>query len=333
MLCSTRTREARGRRPGLARTRRVGALLAVACLGPPGVAQAATKPAVTTGGAANITPTSVRLTGTVDPNGAATEYQFQYGPTTAYGQVTPPLQVTGDGVKTITVDVEGLAPATRYYYRLVARNSAGETVGARRSFRTLRQPLGIELAASPNPVVYGGGATIAGRVTGTGAGGRTVVLQSNPFPFTQGFQNAGNAQIADAQGNFAFPLLFVPFNAQYRVVLLDRPNVASPIVTLNVAVRVNARVGTNRVRKGSLLTFQGTIQPAIGGSLLSVQRKDSKGRWVKVGGMAARHSNSKQSKFKRRVRIRRTGTYRVYATVANGQYAEAASREFRIRVK
>jgi hypothetical protein len=53
----------------------------------PGVALAA-KAGATTGGAANVTFSSVRLTGSVDPNATATTYYFQYGTTIALGTQT-----------------------------------------------------------------------------------------------------------------------------------------------------------------------------------------------------------------------------------------------------
>ena len=49
----------------------------------------AAKPAVTTGGAANVTFQSARVNGAVDPNGEATNYYFQYGTTVALGSQTP----------------------------------------------------------------------------------------------------------------------------------------------------------------------------------------------------------------------------------------------------
>jgi len=316
------------------RTRRAALALAlVPALAAPAAAQAATKPQVTTGGAANITQDAVRLTGKVDPNGAATQYQFQYGTTTAYGSVTAVQTLGGNGAQTVTADVGALAPATRYHFRLIASNSAGQALGADRSFRTKRQPLGVTLNGVPNPVLFGGGTTLAGQVTGTGNGGRTVVLQANPFPYTQGFQNLGNAQVADPAGNFSFPLLSVPFNTQYRIALPDKPEVPSPIVTVSVMAKVATHVGTYRVRRGSLLTFSGTMKPAVPGTLMAVQRKSAKGKWITVGGMAARRSNSTQSKFKRRVRIHRTGTYRVFAGLDNGRYVPNSGREIRIRVK
>ena len=92
-------------------------------LGLPTAAQAAASaPGVTTGGAANVAQQTARLTGAVDPNADTTTFQFQYGTTSAYGSVTPEQTAAGDGKRTVTADISGLAPATTYHYRLIARN-------------------------------------------------------------------------------------------------------------------------------------------------------------------------------------------------------------------
>src|SRR3954454_15051684 len=88
----------------------------------PGLALgASSKPTVSTGAVANVTPQSVTLLGKIRPNAAATTYLFQYGPTTLYGSATP-IAAAGNGTSAvnITADVSGLAPSTTYHYRLIA---------------------------------------------------------------------------------------------------------------------------------------------------------------------------------------------------------------------
>jgi hypothetical protein len=300
----------------------------VLALAAPAAASAAGAPGVSTGGAANITQQTVRLTGVVNPNGAATTYQFQYGTTSAYGVVTATATISG-AKKTVTADVAGLAPATKYHYRLIASNGKGQTKGGDRSFKTKIQPLGVAFAGDPNPVLFGGGSTLAGQVTGTGSGGQHVVLQTNPFPYSQGFKDAANPQISDAAGKFSFPLLSVPQNTQYRVRLPDKTSVISPIVTINVMVKVSTSVSHTRVKRGSLVTFKGTLTPAVGGTLLAIQRK-SGSKWILVAGMAARPGTSGKSSYKRRVRITKGGKYRVYAGANNGAYVPNTGREVTI---
>lgn len=308
-------------------------LIAVAglLLGVP-VAGAATKPAVTTGGATNVVQQSARIAGQIDPNGAPTTYSFQYGRTTAYGQSTPELSVTGDGRRGVSVDLTGLTAATKYHYRLVARNSAGQTIGANRSFTTPKAPLGITIAATPNPVVFGSGTTIAGQVTGTGNAGVNVALQSNPFPYTQGFKQVGNVVVAGADGSFSFLLPALPMTTQYRVVRAGA-SLASPVALVGVQPVVSTRVGTYRVRRNARLTFSGTIRPALPGTLMALQKKKADGSWALIAGMVSRTSNSEQSKYKVRVRIPRGGTYRVYAGIANGKFVPTVGREVRIRLR
>ena len=97
-------------------------------------APAAVAVTAVTGPATNIGTTAATLTGTVDPEGAATSYHFEYGTTTAYGLTTPPQTATEP------IDVQAalgvLTSNTEYHYRLVARAATG----ADRTFRTQPNP-------------------------------------------------------------------------------------------------------------------------------------------------------------------------------------------------
>jgi hypothetical protein len=298
----------------------------------PNAASAATKPAVKTGVSSNVGQLSARVAASIDPNGAATTYFFQYGPTKAYGMTTPEGVLTGDGNKNVSVDLGGLAAATRYHYRIVARNSVGQTNGADRTFTTAKEPLAIWLGANPNPLPLGSGVTLSGQVTGTGNAGMIVALESNPFPYTQGFKQVGNALVAGPAGEYSFALLSVPFATQYRVVQVGK-SLTSAVVSLGVSARVSARVSSRKVRRGSKVTFSGILKPALPGTVMSVQRLDSKGRWRSVGRVTARTSNAVQAKFSRRVTIRSSGTYRVYAKVTDGRFAPSAGSRLRVRVR
>jgi hypothetical protein len=296
---------------------RAGALALTLAL--PAAAQAASAPVVATGGTSNLGQQTVTLNGTVDPNGDATTIQFQYGTTNRYGATTPVQTVTGDGKRTISVDVAGLAPATTYHYRFIATNSKGLDNGGDRSFKTKAQPLGVTFAATPNPLAPGAMTTLAGTLTGTGNGGREVVLQANPFPYTQGFKPVGNKLITDAKGNFSWvqPVLF---NTQFRVALPDKPSVISPIVVASVSVQISTRLGSHTVTRGHSLTFQGAIRPAVDGTPIAIQKLNSKKHWVTVSGTVARHNSSASSRYSKKVKIRSGGKYRVYAGVVNGMY-------------
>ena len=105
----------------------------------PGVAAAQEPAAVTTGPAEAVTHSTATLTGTVDPNGQARSYRFEFGTTTAYGlQTAARTTGAGDAPEDVAGDLAGLAPATTYHYRLVAD---GLAPGADRTFRTAAAPM------------------------------------------------------------------------------------------------------------------------------------------------------------------------------------------------
>jgi hypothetical protein len=292
---------------------------------------ASTKPTVTTGAFANLAANSATVIGRVDPNGAATTYLFQYGPTTLYG-ASSAVAAAGAGTSPIAVlaNLTNLAPATTYHYRLFAHNRNGTVSGADRFFKTPAQPLGLTLAATVNPVPFGKPTTIAGTLTGTGSAGRQIVLQQNPFPYAGGFVTVGNPQLTGADGTFGFPLLSVPLNTQYRVVLPEKPDVQSPIVGVGVAIRVSTNVNRQRVRTNRKVRFFGRVTPARPGAQVAVQKLRGT-RWVTVAGTITHGSGKGFSRYGLNVRIRRGGTYRVFVSIADGNFVSNAGRSVKIR--
>jgi len=312
------------------RSKGLGALvLSAAMIGLAAPASAlAAKPAVTTGAASSITFSSARLAGRVDPNKQATAYFFQYGPTIALGAQTADAP-GGSGDKAVRriADISGLAPVTKYYYRLVARNGDGTTLGKRRSFTTRRQPLGVTLAATPNPVKAASSATtLFGTLSGTSNAGRKIVLQASAWPFTTGFQNVTNEQVTNATGGFSFPILSVAANTQYRVQMPERPQVVSPIVTVGVKPYVSSKVNKKRVKRGKRIRFSGSVKPVAADQQLAIQKWNGS-QWVTVGGTKFRSGG----KFSKNQKIRRGGSYRVWTGTASGQYASNVGKKFKIR--
>jgi hypothetical protein len=76
----------------------------------------------------------VVLHGTVDPGHQRTTYWFEIGPTTAYGATTQPVTIDKDHPANATSVVAGLLKGGTYHARLVARSSAGLSLGADVSF-------------------------------------------------------------------------------------------------------------------------------------------------------------------------------------------------------
>lgn len=310
--------------------------VAIATLGAaPGAAAAATRPSASTGAAADVTDQSATLTGTVNPEGSATSWFFQYGPTVAYGSSTPAVSAgAGTTAKAVAAAIASLTPATRYHYRLVAQSAAGTALGSDRTFTTARQPLGFTIAAAPNPIPFGLTTTITGTLTGTGGGNRQVALEQRQFPYTAPFAQVGNTLVTTATGAFTFAGVPVPLNTQFRVVTVTgKPQVTSPIVTAGVAVRVSTLVSSTRVRRGATIRFSGHVRPARDGAQVGIQKLNSRHQWVTVAGTILRHASASSSRYEKRVRIRRGGSYRVYVLITDGNYVSNSGRVVHIRTR
>jgi hypothetical protein len=111
----------------------------------------AAPPLVTTEPATGIVSKGAILHATVNPRGAETTYQFEYGATTTYGSTIPTTaKSVGSGTSSVATSETptGLAEGTTYHYRVVAVNEAGIAYGADRTFTTLALPVATTEAAT-----------------------------------------------------------------------------------------------------------------------------------------------------------------------------------------
>ena len=101
-------------------------------------------PTVATSSASSVGTTAARLNGSADPNGAATNAWFQWGTSTAYGNVTSPQTNVGSGTSPVSYafNLGSLACGTTYHFRAVASNTSGTAYGSDRSFTTPECDLG-----------------------------------------------------------------------------------------------------------------------------------------------------------------------------------------------
>jgi photosystem II stability/assembly factor-like uncharacterized protein len=98
-------------------------------------------PTASTGSATLLTSTRARVAGSVNPNGGAASYWFEYGTTTAYGEQTSPTSAGSGSVATaVQAELTGLSPATTYHYRLVAQNAKSRCRARFRSPRRATPP-------------------------------------------------------------------------------------------------------------------------------------------------------------------------------------------------
>lgn len=117
---------------------------------------AATPPGLSSSSASLINSSEVVLSGTIDPGGIQTSYEFDIGNDTNYE-----TRIFGDagaanGPETVTAVLQGLASGAIYHYRIVAVNLYGRTYGPDEVFTTptvsgsaLSAPLAQPLIAMP----------------------------------------------------------------------------------------------------------------------------------------------------------------------------------------
>jgi hypothetical protein len=91
--------------------------------------------------ATEIDQNGATLNASFDPDGIATTYRFEYGPTTAYDFKTPELSGgSGTGVVSFGASVDSLPSGRTFHYRVIAKNAGGTTIGPDRTFRTASSP-------------------------------------------------------------------------------------------------------------------------------------------------------------------------------------------------
>ncbi len=107
-------------------------------------------PEVTLDSYAELTAVSVKLHGSVNPEGAhVSECKFEYGTSTAYGKSVACTPAPGSGVGAVAVagSLAGLKAGTSYDYRLSAKSTVGLTRSSAGTFTTPRLPLVATSAA------------------------------------------------------------------------------------------------------------------------------------------------------------------------------------------
>ncbi len=113
-------------------------------------------PAATTGATTNLKANEATLNATVNPEGGATSYYFQYGTTTSYGSKKPAVAASiGSGTANVAVaqTATALSANTTYHFRVVAESAGGTTYGADKTFTTAASEYAAAVAAD-NPVSY-----------------------------------------------------------------------------------------------------------------------------------------------------------------------------------
>jgi hypothetical protein len=186
----------------------------------------------------------------------------------------------------------------------------------------------VTISASATTVTIGSGTTISGVVTGKKSAGATVRLRSTPFPYAAPFATV-TTTTASSTGHYSFTVK-PEISRRYEVTANTAPAATSSIVQVRVRVKVGVRTSTLHPLRGHRVRFFGNVQPAFNGRMVLIQRRTATGSWRTVaratlvpntpfGGFSRSH-------YSRRVRINRSGTYRVRFVPPTAAYLANNSR-------
>jgi hypothetical protein len=179
----------------------------------------------------------VVLHGTVDPGHQRTTYWFEIGPTTAYGATTQPVTIDKDHPVNANTVVAGLLKGGTYHARLVARSSAGLSLGTDVSF-VVGAPIPAANAPTPNP----------GDGHGDGAGDDS------------GSAPAAGHDPAPGKGRPPAPVLAPPAPPALGQTLAAAPQAGNVLVRLPGSPRAVALNDVASIPVGSILDArQGTV--------------------------------------------------------------------------
>ena len=181
-------------------------------------------PSATTLGATNITSSSVRVAGQVNPNEAATTGYFELGTTTNYGISTTTFDAgSGSNPVPAIADFGGLLPNTLYHYRIVAMNSFGTNSGLDATFTTLAGNQGAPTVTTLGATnITTSGVVVSGQINPNGSA-TTAYFEVGPttnYGISTSTFNAGSGtSTVTASGNFNG--LFPGTLYHYRVVAMN----------------------------------------------------------------------------------------------------------------
>src|SRR4051794_11881419 len=185
----------------------------------------------------------------------------------------------------------------------------------------------VTLAAQPLTVTFGNATTLSGRATGKGAGGASVALQHDAFPFDGKFATITTGTTNPA-GSYAFTGVRPRINNRYRVIVKTKPRATSRVVQVNVRPRVKLSVSDKTPKRGRRVRFSGTVLPQHNGRRVAIQKKTASG-WKTVARPILKPATPlkgvPRSKYARRLRIKATRTYRTVFVPADGDHVKGKS--------
>jgi hypothetical protein len=297
------------------------------------VSARAAVPHFATGGVAHATTTTGELEGTVNTEGLAVSYYFEYGPTEAFGTKTKVVAVPiPSPLKVVKVGQAVTGLLIGYHYRIVGiyPGPAGPVTvtGSPRIFNGGKAakmrfviPKGKEDQIS---TVYGGTALLTGSLTGANPASQGLSLQATPFPYRDPFTTLGGTVLTSRTGSFVFKVAKLTQNTELRVLTTTPRPVYSPVVVIHVTPRITVHVRSGG--KTGLYRIYGTVAPARNGAVLQFQQLlPQKANSHKegpaphgVGSTVLKRATSSSSRFSLIVSLSGSFRYRAFVKLPKG---------------
>jgi hypothetical protein len=295
-------------------------------------AQAAA-PRFATGGVAHATATTGELEGTVNTEGLAVSYYFEYGPTEAFGTKTKVVNVPiPNPLKVVKVGQSVTGLLIGYHYRIVGiyPGPAGPITatgnprifsGGKAAKTKFDLPKGKEDQIS---TTYGGTALLTGSLTGANPASQTLSLQATPFPYRDPFTTLGGSVLTSRTGSFVFRVAKLTQNTEVRVLTGTPRPVYSPTVVIHVTPRITLHVRSGG--KSGLYRIYGTVAPARNGAVVQFQQllpqkaashKEGPSPHA-VGSTVLKRASSSLSRFSLIVSLSGNFRYRVFVKLPKG---------------
>ena len=241
-------------------------------------------PVISNEQATSVIFTEAMLQASINPEGTATSYRIEYGPTLAYGKSTPPMAVGSDrALHVVSTTLTGLVPGTTYHWRVVSTNDIGTTEGSDQTFTTFIPELGQQ--DCPNEVFRTGPASrlpdcrayemVSPVSKNNGDIQWLININSNPARLDQASVDGEKLTYTTSQG-FAEPE-GVPYVSQYLASRsaggwMNRsitPSQGATALEIGFRIDLEYRAFTPDLCSGTLLHF--TDPPLAPGAIRGVQ--------------------------------------------------------------
>jgi len=189
-------------------------------------------------------------------------------------------------------------------------------------------PAALTLSATPAQVTFGKATTLSGKLTGgKSVAGQAINIQADTAPLEGMYKTVATAT-TDAAGNWTatnVPAALTRYRAKMAKTL-------SPTADVAVRLRVGVGVSDRTPHRGQRVRFSGRVAPAHDGAAVRIQRRTSTGGWVTVARTTLLDAGTDVSRYAKRVKVRRTGTYRVRVLSGDTDHLPGTSKRVKLTV-